>query len=81
MALITRGKLKGHTCRLMQWCNDWFMVEPGGIMSPRSLKLDPDEIDRVRSHNNNGFLMKLFTLRDDGTFLRNRTFSEYKGGE
>jgi hypothetical protein len=72
MATIIRGKLKGTETKIHQWCNDWFMVDPGGIVSPTQLKLSEDERAKILLHNNNGLLFGLFELRDDGTFRRIR---------
>ena len=59
MALGIRGKLtKGEECKIIQWSNDWFMVDieividerlqilGPIIVSPLSLQLNKDEMNR-----------------------------------
>ena len=70
MAIILRGKLKGKNYKLHQWCNDWFMIETGKIVSPLALQLVPEEIQMVHNHKNNGKMFDWFILKDDGTFKR-----------
>jgi hypothetical protein len=72
MATVLRGKNKGKKVKLCQWCNDWFMIEPGGIITPTSLKLSKAEMEKVISHKNNGMLFHVFELMDDGTFKRRK---------
>ena len=72
MATILRGKLKGTEARVIQWCNDWFMLEPGGITSPTSIQLTQEEIRKVRECGNNGIMFSLFTLDDTGRFRRRK---------
>lgn len=46
MATVIRGKLRGQTVELLQWCNDWFSVKtPDGprIVSPGNLEFDECE--------------------------------------
>lgn len=64
----------GRQAKIMQWCNDWFSVEIGGvpkIVSPTSLKLTELEMKAVMStQETSGILFELFQLRGDGTFKR-----------
>lgn len=72
MATILRGKNKGNYVEIIQWCNDWFMVEPGEIVSPTSLQLNQDEIKKVTEHENNGLLFGLFEMTPWGGFKRRK---------
>jgi hypothetical protein len=74
MAILIRGKEKGKEVKLLQWCNDWFMIEGAEkrIVSPVSLQLDANEMMRVTSHKNNGMMFGLFSLDADGTFKRRK---------
>lgn len=47
MAILLRGKRKGETVEIHQFCNDWVMLEDGKIVSPASLEYDLDEIKRL----------------------------------
>lgn len=76
MAEIRRGKLKGQTAKICQWCNDWFSIEVGGvprIVSPLALKLTAKEmaayivsVDRSQA----GSMDREYRLNKDGTFDR-----------
>jgi hypothetical protein len=72
MAEIRKGKFKGTKVSVLQWCNDWFMVDPGGIISPTNIILDEDEMKKVSEHKNSGLLFGLFDLLPNGTFKRRR---------
>lgn len=72
MAIILRGKNKGIKAEIHQWCNDWFMLESGQIVSPGSIQLTPLEIIRVTEHDNNGILFGLYKLTENGRFIRRR---------
>ena len=75
MAEIIRGKMKGRTCKVRQWCNDWFQIDVDGmpkIVSPTMLRLTGKERNEVLNHKNNGNMMEDFTLLIDGTFKRKR---------
>lgn len=82
MATILKGKNKDKEVRLVQWCNDWFMVEGEGIyayiITPTSIKLSPEETELVKNHKNNGLLFNWFELREDGTFVRRKKNEEKK---
>lgn len=80
MAIIRKGKLKGKSFKIHQWCNDWFMLENGQIVSPTNIILTPTEAVMVLKHKNNGFLLNLFELRPDGTFKRKK-FDSDPGGD
>jgi hypothetical protein len=70
MATILRGKNKGQQVPIIQWCNDWFMVGDGQIISPTSLQLDPDEMIKVLEHKNNGRMFGWYELKMDGRFKK-----------
>lgn len=79
MAEILRGKHKGRTGVIHQFCNDWFTIdieggESGVVMNPTSLSLDPDEVARVmdkRDADGTGFMFKEYTLNEStGLFKR-----------
>lgn len=70
MALILRGKDKGKNIEIKQWCNDWFMLSNGKIVTPSTIQLTVEEIEKVLSHKNNGILFSLYTLSIDGKFRR-----------
>ena len=78
MAVVTRGKLKGRTVKIVQFCNDWFSIETNGctkIISPLSLCLNNEEFSRVikaRDVGDVGNMFQQFLLRADGTFIRKR---------
>lgn len=75
MATLLRGKNRGNYVKILQWCNDWFMVEPGGIVSPTSLQLNPDEIEKVLKNQElglNGILFGLFEFTPWGGFKRRK---------
>ena len=72
MATILRGKRRGEEAKIIQWCNDWIMIEPATIVSPTSLRLDAKEVMDVRNHKNNGIMFNLFELNDDGMFKRRK---------
>ena len=77
MATILRGPLKGRKVEVLQWCNDWCSVRPGGIVSITNLKFAPADIDLIKKHKHNGILFGLFELRPDNTFRR-RKFKDGK---
>lgn len=70
MATILKGKNKGQEVAIHQWCNDWFMVGDGQIVSPTNLQLNLDEMKRVLEHHNNGMLFGWFELQLNGRFKR-----------
>lgn len=72
MATVLRGHLKGRKVEVLQWCNDWCNVRPGGIVSITNLKFAPAEIDLIKKHHNNGTLFGLFELQSDNTFRRKK---------
>lgn len=78
MAEIIKGKRKGQTCKVLQWCNDWFQVDVAGlplIVGPTMLKLTPEEMDALLIGSACGYagtMFKEFTMRPDGTFARNK---------
>lgn len=76
MAEIRRGKLKGQTAKIRQWCNDWFSIEVGGvpkIVSPLALKLTPKERAqwfKSAARGQVGTQLGEYRLNLDGTFDR-----------
>lgn len=73
MATVTRGKRKGDEVAIHQFCNDWFTDEDGNVWNPVSIKLTPDEVDRVRDAydaGTAGIMPGLYELGDDGVFKR-----------
>ena len=73
MAEIIKGGAKGRTAKVLQWCNDWFMVELDGlpkIVFPTTLRLTAKEAKQVTASRHNGFLFSAYCLRSDGTFSR-----------
>lgn len=85
MATITRGKRKNQICTLVQWCNDWFIVdtpdEQGVVVNPTSLVLDAAEVERVRRNRDEGgtgIMFDLFALSDDGRFTKAKSMHEVR---
>jgi len=76
MATILRGKLKGRSSPINQFCNDWFtLTRVHGVFSPTSLQLTPAEQRRYKEAvvcDEAGMMSARFELRDDGTFVRRR---------
>lgn len=64
-ATITRGKRKGETVELHQWCNDWVMLEEVGIMSPTSLQCGPEAIDAIIAQEEAGRNGQMFRMYYD----------------
>lgn len=77
MATVTKGKDKGLEFTIHQFCNDWFISrETGKVLSPTSVKLDPEEIKTVRGAAARGLTGKMFDwydLMENGTFRKRRT--------
>lgn len=75
MAKIRRGKHKGETVKLHQWCNNWFSVELKDkirlIVSPTNLIFTGEEMADVLLTKNNGLLLGLFEPLDN-TFKKRR---------
>lgn len=76
MAEILKGKRKGEEVKLHQWCNNWFMLEDGTIVSPTSIRLSAKEILKVveyEKEKRNGIMFNLFTLDTiQGTFKKRK---------
>jgi len=70
MATILRGKRKGEDVKIHQWSNDWFLLKDCTTISPTSLRLTPEEVQRVRESAYNGIMFRLYTLSDGGVFKR-----------
>jgi hypothetical protein len=81
-ALVLKGKHKGEEVEVLQWCNDWFMVEgemvASAILSPVSLALSEETATEVRAHKNNGHLFDWYQMipsdskRFPWTFIKKR---------
>lgn len=76
MATILRGKHKGLEVKIHQFCNDWFYIEhenignQDAIKSPTALEFTAEEIERINSSNNVGFLLHVYEW--DGNRLKKR---------
>jgi hypothetical protein len=71
-ALITKGKGHGKIVEVLQWCNDWFSIEPGGIVSPEKLAFTPNDMKIILTHNNNGTLFmeyKMISSQNTGEYM------------
>lgn len=77
MATILRGKLRGKTAVIHQFANDWVTIDvpeegiQGKVVSPTSLQLTADEVQRVRTapRQADGLLV-WNALSDDGRFTK-----------
>jgi hypothetical protein len=75
MALILRGKNKGHFITISQFCNDWFSLINGDIVSPLSIKLNAQEQAEVKNAERlgrTGMMFQWFELLGDGKFRRRK---------
>ncbi len=62
-AMILRGKKRGQTVEISQWCNDWFSVDDDvQIYSPGALAFTAEGMDEIRKHKNNGTLFGEFEV-------------------
>ena len=61
-ALILRGKNKGMVVEISQWCNDWFSLSDGSIVSPTSIAFNIDTAHTIMEHNNNGIMFRMFEI-------------------
>lgn len=69
MATILRGKDKGKTVKISQWCNDWVTLDPDNkVVSPTSLQYTIEELQEIVEDKSNGFMLTLY--RPDWTTLR-----------
>lgn len=50
MAIIRKGKRKGLEVKISQFCNDWFSLEDGSIVTPTMLTFSPKEIEMIEKH-------------------------------
>lgn len=78
-ALILRGKYRGQTAQVSQWCNDWFMLEHKDnhirqeIFRPAQLAFTEEGMDEIEAHNNNGMLFEWYEVcevKGDGIHIR-----------
>ena len=70
MATVLKGKDKGKQVAIHQFCNDWFYLANGKIVSPTSIQLDLAEMHQVLSDGNTGFMFGMYELRSNGTFKK-----------
>lgn len=81
MAKLLLGKRRGETVKLHQWCNDWFMLEDGRVVSPQGLWFTSKEMKEIQL-SSTGIMMQLFNVvPKEGGFVmkkiirpRNRMF-------
>jgi hypothetical protein len=71
MATLLRGKRRGEEVEIHQFCNDWFSLKDGSIVSPGSLRLSGEEKKRVVG-GDSGILFNLYDLTSDGTFKKRK---------
>jgi hypothetical protein len=62
-ALVTKGKYKGQTFEVSQWCNDWVSLENGQVVSPTQLAFKAKDFRVIREHKNNGLLFGWFEVK------------------
>lgn len=68
-ALVLRGKHKGKTYVVSQWCNDWFMLDAEDMeiarspFSPSSLAFTMNDMLEIAAHKNNGTLFEEYEPR------------------
>lgn len=43
-----------------QWCNDWFMLKTGKMVSPSGLMFKDDDFLTILHHSNNGIMLGIF---------------------
>ena len=67
MAKLLRGKDKGKTVKIHQWCNNWFSIEyenKAKIVSPIALEFTMQEICEIEKYKDkSGFLFEAFILK------------------
>lgn len=59
-ALKLRGKNRGQEVEISQWCNDWFSLMNGDIVSPSALAFKLKDFKIICDHKNNGMLFRWF---------------------
>jgi len=62
MATILRGKKKGQKVEIHQFCNDWFSLKNGTIVSPSSLEFTPEETELIMKERREERVGGMFTL-------------------
>lgn len=75
MAKILKGKRKDECVEISQFCNDWFMLADGKIVSPTSLQFSVAEIRgivKAQKKGQCGILFGLYELQGDRFFKRKR---------
>lgn len=76
---IRRGKDKDASAELIQFSNDWIMVDLDGrskIVTPTSVQVETDgerqRFESTKDSPNVGFFWRAWELSDDGTFTRKK---------
>jgi hypothetical protein len=81
MAFVLKGRDAGLDLPIHQYCNDWFSLEDGTIVSPLKLQLTPEECVEVlaaRDEGQTGTMFEEFELQENGTFTRIATMAEVR---
>ena len=60
MATVLRGKNKGKTVTISQWCNDWISTKEGKIYGVSTLEFTDSEIFSICESNNTGVMFEEF---------------------
>lgn len=63
-AIVRKGREKGRLVMVVQWCNDWFMIDIDTgitkIVSPSSLLFTHEDYLTITKHKNNGMLFSWY---------------------
>jgi len=79
MAIILKGKLKGQTVTIRQFCNDWFSIDIKGkplVVRATNVELNDEEKDMVLQGlytNNIGIMFGIYDLeyfKETGKFKK-----------
>lgn len=60
MATILRGKKKGQTVKISQFCNDWVSTTDGQILALGSLKYTVLEFSQIINSKNVGMMWAIY---------------------
>lgn len=63
-AFALKGKDGGKIVEVSQWCNDWFMLGNGRIVSPTALAFTPLTMSFISKHLGNGTLFREYQITD-----------------
>lgn len=81
MAIILRGNRKGEEVSIVQFCNDWILVDCVGkckLYNPTSIKLTEEEaISMKESSISSGFFFTLFEIGKDFR-IRKKKMTRFK---